>query len=238
MPDWRAGLPTLTGTHVAVREVVLRDAPSLFDLLSDPAVTQHLSSPPPTLDAFGGFIGWVRKQREEGKSICFGIVPHGLRHAVGVIQVRSLEPSFATADWGFAIGVSFWSTGVFAEAADLVAGYAFESLGVHRLEARAAKENGRGNGALQRMGASAEAELARSFKREDHYGSQLLWSLSKDDWQQYRMSAGRYSPDDTTEKIAKAIDAVKEQLRTSKTKESPDGPPLYPFFISDQKKKH
>jgi len=165
-------------------------------------------------------------------------VPHGLRHAVGIIQVRSLEPSFATADWGFAIGASFWSTGVFAEAADLVAGYAFESLGVHRLEARAAKENGRGNGALQRMGASAEAELARSFKREDHYGPQLLWSLSKDDWKQYRMSAERYSPDDTTEKIAKAIDAVKEQLRTSKTKEATDGPPLYPFFISDQKRKH
>lgn len=236
MQNWRSKLPLLSGAHVAVREVVSRDAPTLFDLLSDPAVTQHLSQPPPTLDAFAGFIAWAQRERAEGRSICFGIVPHGLKHAVGIIQVRALEPSFLTAEWGFAIGMSFWSTGAFAEAADLVARFAFDTLGVDRLEARAAKENGRGNGALQRMGASAEAELARSFKRENYYGPQLLWSLRADDWRQCHLDAGRFSPDDATERIARAIDSVKEQLRAAR-REGPDPPPLYPFFVSDPRRK-
>jgi RimJ/RimL family protein N-acetyltransferase len=234
--DWQSRLPLLPGAHVAVREVASRDAPTLFDLLSDPAVTQHLSAPPPTLDAFAGFIAWAQRERAEGRSVCFGIVPHGLQDAVGIVQVRALEPSFLTAEWGFAIGMSFWSTGAFAEAADLVARFSFETLGVHRLEARAAKENGRGNGALQRMGASPEAELARSFKRENRYGPQLLWSLSAEDWQQCRLGAGRFSPDDATERIARAIDGVKEQLG-SERREGLDPPPLYPFFVSDPRRK-
>jgi len=85
------------------------------------------------------------------------------------------------------------------------------------------------------MGASAEAELARSFKRDDHYTPQLLWSLTAEDWRQYRLSAGRYSPDDAAGKIAKAIEAVKEQLRP-RSGEASDQPPLYPFFISDRRK--
>ena len=236
MSDWRTRLPVLTGKLVTLRELTSRDAPSLFEFLTDPAVTQHMSAPPPTLDAFAGFIAWTQRQRADGKSVCFGIVPHGLQQAVGIVQVRSLDTDFL-ADWGFAIGQSFWSTGAFAEAAELVVQFAFDTLGVHRLEARAAKENGRGNGALQRLGANAEAELNRSFKREDKYGSQLLWSLSADEWRQWRMETGRFSPTDATARIERAIQSVKQQLREQSPHKGPDNPTPYPFFISDPRQK-
>ena len=54
-----------------------------------------------------------------------------------------------------------WATGVFQEAATLVATFAFHELKVHRLEARAVSQNGRGHGALQKLGAIAEAVLAK-----------------------------------------------------------------------------
>jgi RimJ/RimL family protein N-acetyltransferase len=233
VPDWRSGLPTLTGKLVTLREVTSKDAWTLFEFLTDPAVTTHISPPPPTLDAFGGFILWAQRQRSEGKSVCFGIVPHGLQRAVGIIQLRSLETAFLAADWGFAIGAAFWATGAFAEAAELAVQFAFETLGVNRLEARAAKENGRGNGALQRMGAAAEAELMKSFKRPEGYGSQLLWSLNAADWQQWRLSLGKFSPADATARIEKAIENAKEQLKNKSPRSGNEDPPLYPFFISD-----
>lgn len=237
VPDWRTGLPVLSGSLVTLREVTSRDAPTLYESLSDPAVTRHISPPPPTLDAFAGFIAWAQRQRAEGHSVCFGIVPHGLERAIGIVQIRSLETAFLAADWGFAIGANFWSTGAFEEAAELAVRFAFETLGIHRLEARAAKENGRGNGALQRIGASPEAELARSFKREKGYSSQLLWSLTIEDWRQGQLTVGRFSPAAASARIEQAIAIAREQLRDEATRRGPDEPPLYPFFVSDPKKK-
>ena len=63
------------------------------------------------------------------------------------------------------MGSEFWGTGMFAEGARLVLDFAFDVIGVHRLEARAAVANGRGNGALRKIGAVQEGLLRRSFLR-------------------------------------------------------------------------
>src|SRR6185295_8045615 len=126
-PDgsWTQQVSELTGRLVTVREVRSSDAAWLFEMLSDPAVTRHLSQPPPSVDAFAGFIAWAQRERAEGNSICFGIVPRGLPHAVGIVQIRALEPSWFASEWGFALGAAFWATGMFVEAASLVADFAF-----------------------------------------------------------------------------------------------------------------
>jgi RimJ/RimL family protein N-acetyltransferase len=53
---------------------------------------------------------------------------------------------------------------------------------VHRLEARAAVQNGRGNGALRKLGAVHEGILRRSFLCNGEYLDQALWSILADDW--------------------------------------------------------
>ena len=61
--------------------------------------------------------------------------------------------------------------------------FAFETIGVHRLEARAAVKNGRGNGALKKLGAVQEGILRKSFLRNGEYLDQVLWSILDEDWQ-------------------------------------------------------
>src|SRR2546421_7698731 len=105
---WRHDLSPIRGELVTVREVMPTDVATLFELLTDPAVCNHISSPPPTIEAFAGFITWARSQREQGKVICFGIVPHGVACAVGIIQIRALDAACVIAEWGFALGAAFW----------------------------------------------------------------------------------------------------------------------------------
>jgi RimJ/RimL family protein N-acetyltransferase len=64
--------------------------------------------------------------------------------------------------------------------------FAFETIGVHRLEARAAVRNGRGNGALRKMGATCEGVLRQSFLRNGDYLDQHLWSILDTDWRGMR----------------------------------------------------
>ena len=65
--------------------------------------------------------------------------------------------------------------------------FSFETIGVHRLEARAAVQNGRGNGALRKVGAVQEGVLRKSFLRDGEYLDQVLWTIVDEDWRQAKV---------------------------------------------------
>jgi ribosomal-protein-alanine N-acetyltransferase len=182
--DWRAGLPRLTGSLVSLRELRISDAPALFSALSSEQVSKFLSPPPATIEGFGQFISWGIRQRQVGEYVCFAVVPHGQDTAIGIFQVRSLEPAFGTAEWGFALSSECWGTGLFTDGATLILDFVFDVLGVHRLEARAALKNGRGNGALRKLGAVQEGVLRRSLILNGECLDQALWTILQEDWLQ------------------------------------------------------
>ena len=186
--DWRESLPVLEAGAVTLRELRLSDAPSLLAMLTTDEVARFISPPPTSVEGFERFIAWTHRERSAGRYVCFGIVPDGFEQAVGIIQVRTLGAGFDIAEWGFAIGSSFWGTGVFQAAARQVLGFAFGEIGIHRLEARSAVANGRGNGALQKLGATREGVLRKSFLRDGVYHDQVIWSICQDEWRQWQCS--------------------------------------------------
>lgn len=185
--DWREALPVLRAKGITLRELRKDDAASLLALLTTEEVTRFISPPPTTLEGFERFIQWAHREREAGHYICFAVVPTGYDTAVGLFQIRRLDPMFGTAEWGFALGEAFWGSGLFASGAALVIDFAFDIIGVHRLEARAAVENGRGNGALRKIGAVQEGILRKSFLRNGRYLDQSLWAILPED--HYRSKA-------------------------------------------------
>jgi RimJ/RimL family protein N-acetyltransferase len=180
--DWTHGLPGLRGSMVTLRELHPEDARSLLAMLSTDEVARFISPPPTTVGGFERFIAWTHREREAGTYACFAVVPHGMDTAIGIFQLRRLDAGFVTAEWGFAIGSPFWGTGMFVDAARLVVDFAFEVIGAHRLEARAAIQNGRGNGALRKLGAVQEGILRKSFLRRGAYMDQVLWAILHEDW--------------------------------------------------------
>jgi RimJ/RimL family protein N-acetyltransferase len=185
--DWQRGLPTLEGRQVILRELRASDAPSLFALLTTEEVSRFISPPPTTVEGFEKFIAWTLRQRAAGTYACFAVTLRGFDTAIGIFQVRDLERGFETAEWGFALGSAFWGTGVFQQGAELVLDFVFDTIGVRRLEARAAIKNGRGNGALQKMGAVQEGVLRKSFLRNGEYLDQALYAILDIDWRKSRL---------------------------------------------------
>src|SRR5687767_803493 len=179
--DWKRGLPVMRCDGFTLRELRMSDAHSLLTLLTTEEVTRFISPPPTTLEGFERFIQWAQREREAGRYVCFAVVPAGSETAVGLFQVRQLDPMFGTAEWGFALGSAYWGSGLFVSGAELVIDFAFEVIGVHRLEARAAVENGRGNGALRKIGAVQEGILRKSFLRNGRYMDQSLWTILPED---------------------------------------------------------
>jgi len=185
--DWREQLPVVAAHGVTVRELRASDAPALLAMLTTEEVTRFVSPPPTTVDGFVRFIEWSTRERAAGRSFVLGIVPDGFEHAVGLIQMRALDAAWSTAEWGFALGTPFWGRGVFYQAACAALDIAFGTLGAHRVEARAAAPNGRGNGALRKLGAVQEGCLRQSFAKNGGHLDQLLWSILGEDWRRRRV---------------------------------------------------
>jgi RimJ/RimL family protein N-acetyltransferase len=185
--DWRAGLPVLADARVTLRELRASDATSLFAHLTTEEVTRFISAPPPEVKGFERFIQWAHAERAAGRYACFAVVPAGYDEAVGLVQVRQLDPSFSIGEWGACFGSQFWGTGLFNAAVRLLLDFAFDLVGVHRLEARAAVQNGRANGGMRKLGAVQEGVLRRSLWCHGQYHDQILWSILAEDWRQSRL---------------------------------------------------
>jgi len=101
---------------------------------------------------------------------------------VGIFQIKILDADAGTAEWGFALGAAYWGTGLFMAGAHPVVDFAFAQMGVRRLEARACLANGRGNGALRKLGAVPETVLHGSFERHGERLDQALWTIEATAW--------------------------------------------------------
>jgi RimJ/RimL family protein N-acetyltransferase len=192
--NWRDQLPVLEGRLATLRELEPGDAATLLPLLGTPEVARFLSPPPQSLERFAGFIEATLSERRAGRYAGFAIVPHESERPVGLVQLRQLDPSFGTAEWGVALGAEWWGRGLFVDAGRLLLDFAFTELGTFRAEARVASRNARGNRAVEKLGAVAEGLLRGSLVVAD--GSrhdQVLWSWLKEDWRRARAAEAEAS---------------------------------------------
>ena len=229
---WTYAVPQLRGDFTTLREVAASDVHTLFTLFSDPAVTAYMAPSPPTLAKFAGFVEWSQQQRIQGHGVCFGIVPDGMTAAVGILQVR-LEPGVSDAEWGFVLSTHFWSSGVFADAANLLIDFAFSTMGVERLEARIALRNARAQAAMQKFGARFDGTLQSSSPQGNRRAPESVWVLRHQNWRKMARDP-RVSAQDATQRIRTAIQAAESAVRQS---DSPELVEPYPLFMFDRRRR-
>jgi ribosomal-protein-alanine N-acetyltransferase len=229
---WTDCLPPLRGDLTTLREIAASDVSTLFTLFSDPAVTAYMAPPPPTLAKFAGFVDWSHQQRAQGRGVCFGIVPAGMTAAVGILQLRR-DRALPSAEWGFVLSAHFWSTGVFADAANALAEFAFTTMLVERLEARIALRNRRAHAAVQKLGARFETTLEESSPQGIPRDPESVWIVREQDWRN-RPDDLRVSPHDAAHRVSLAVEAAESQLRRHDVAEAVEP---YPLFLFDRRRR-
>ena len=181
-PAWTRRLPTLEGSAMTLRELELSDVPALFDALESSDIDVSFEPAPSSRDELLRYISWVRLQRTKGRAAGFAIVPRGVGQAAGLLQVGRADFAGAVAEWGIVLARSQRGTGVASEAARLMAGFAFETLGVHRLETRASGISPGSISLLRKLGAVREAHLRQSFAYGCAVVDDDLWAIIESDW--------------------------------------------------------
>jgi RimJ/RimL family protein N-acetyltransferase len=132
--------------------------------------------------ALSGSSGGPSGNGAAARTSVTGVVPRETGRVIGVIQTWPVERDYSVAERGFVLGRAYWGTGLFVDAACLFLTFTFDWLGVERLEARAGAMNGRGNGALRKLGAVREGVLRSAFQAELARLDHVMWSILSEDW--------------------------------------------------------
>ncbi|MQA30899.1 MAG: GNAT family N-acetyltransferase [Luteitalea sp.] len=180
----------LCDPEVTLRALRSGDAAALLHHISRPEVLRHIAPAPTTVAGFKAFIRWTLAERRRGVHAAFGVVPVGAVRPVGMLQFWPVELDWSTSECCFVIGDEYWGTGLFERGARLMLDFAFDTVGVRRMEARSAAANGRGNGALGKLGATREGTLRGAFRRGAGVSDHVMWSILAEDWHSSRCRGG------------------------------------------------
>ena len=179
--DWGERLPTLVAPRVELRWLEDGDAPALFALFSDPEVMRYWSWLP--------FTDRVQAQRllEDIRGhfrartlFQWGIVHDG--HLIGTTTLFHLDHANRHAEIGFALARAHWGRGLASEAVSTLVGFAFETLGLHRLEAGADPRNDGSIRLLERQGFRREGYLRERYHVGDEVQDDVLFGLLRPEW--------------------------------------------------------
>jgi [ribosomal protein S5]-alanine N-acetyltransferase len=180
---------TVSGPTLTLRYATRADAPRLFELGTDPAVTRFFSwGPYESVEQPEGYIEGLAARRERGELLDFLIVHHedGPIGVTGLSEVSRRDRRATVGSW---LGRRWWGSGANFESKALVAALAFRRLGMDRLTAWANTHNGRSQAALERIGFSREGVLAAWHRHGDTYHDVVVFGMLRTGWEQSALHA-------------------------------------------------
>jgi RimJ/RimL family protein N-acetyltransferase len=177
-----AGQPALTTERLLLRPFTLADAPEVKRLAGDRKIAKTtLNIPHPYED--GMAEEWISSHPEQfktGEGVVFAITLRSDGMLVGAVGL-AINQRFDRAELGYWIGASYWNQGYCTEAAKAVLLYAFEELGVNRVQATHLTRNSASRRVMQKLGMQHEGRLRQYVKKWDIYEDLEMYSILKDE---------------------------------------------------------
>ena len=171
------------GPRLTLRYATQDDAPRLFALASDPAVTRFFSWGPYTsVEQPEAYIATLPARREAGDLLDF-LIAHPVDGPIGVTGLSELARRDRRATVGSWLGHSWWGSGANFEAKAMITALAFQRLGFDRLTAWANTRNGRSQRALERIGFRREGVLTAWHRHGDRVHDVVIFGLLRAAWE-------------------------------------------------------
>lgn len=169
----------LEGIRIRLRRLQDGDADDIHENVKDASVvrwTLRIPHPYPPGDALR-FIRTSRYRWRQGSGYTFAILLEGTGRAIGIISLMDVDPEHLTAELGYWLGERYWGQGIATEAVSLVLRFAFDMLGLHRVEANAFTENCASCRVLEKNGFQREGIRRKARYRFGTWHDEVLYGL-------------------------------------------------------------
>ena len=177
----------LKGKRVLLRPVKRSDISYFLKWFNDPEILQYVGLYLPMTEmSEEKFIEELGATRARSDVILVVEVVEGdSTKPIGNCGLHGISPKDHSALFGIAIGEKdYWSKGYGTEAAQLLIGYGFQQLNLHRISSAAVAFNERSIKLHKKLGFREEGCLRKAMFKNGQYHDRLEFGLLREEWKE------------------------------------------------------
>ncbi|SEG67057.1 GNAT family N-acetyltransferase [Paenibacillus sp. UNC499MF] len=132
----------LKSERLLLRTITEADAPRLFEIWSSPDVTKFMNIDPFTeIKQAADMIDFLNGLARENKAVRYAIIDRKSGTIIGSCGFNELDYGQRRAEIGYDLDPAFWGKQYAPEAIGCMLAYAFDELGMSRIDAKVEPEN-------------------------------------------------------------------------------------------------
>jgi len=171
-------LPLLTTERLRLRALRPSDAPAIFTIFSDAAVTQYWGhGQMQAMEEAETFIADTQAGFRTRELLEWGITRTGVDEVIGTAAFAGWDREHRRAEIGFALRRDRWGQGLMTEVLPALLRFGFEVLGLHRIEADVDPRNAASIRLLERFGFKREGCLRERYLNDGDAQDALFYGL-------------------------------------------------------------
>ncbi len=172
-------MPVLTTERLVLRAMSITDVDDMYDYARRSEVCEYLLwRPHPSREYTCSYLEHIQNRYAMGDFYDWAIVFRESGKMIGTAGFTRIDAEHNRAEVGYVINPDFWGQGIAAEAVRAVIDFGFNTLSLHRIEARFMQENKASVRVMEKLGMSFEglrrdSELVKGRYRTVGYCSIL-----------------------------------------------------------------
>ncbi len=181
--DWK-NLPTINATRVSLRWISEEDVDALYRIFSNTEVMRYWSTPPlADRNAAVKLLQEIHDGFRRRTSLKWGITRRADDALIGTATLFNLNLDSHRAEIGYCLDRAQWGNGYMNEALQALLAYAFEELGLHRIEADVDPRNSASLLTVERLGFQREGYLRERWQVNGEIQDTVFYGLLRPDWE-------------------------------------------------------
>ena len=150
-------MPQITTERLLLRKIVIQDAEDMFSYAKLSEVTRYLTwYEHPDLLYTKRYITFLQRKYHAGEFYDFAVVHRADRKMIGTCGFTRIDTVNNAAEIGYVLSPAYHHMGIATEAAGAVMKFGFETLSLHRIEAKFMEGNDASRAVMERLGMTFE----------------------------------------------------------------------------------
>ncbi|NLM21557.1 MAG: GNAT family N-acetyltransferase [Peptococcaceae bacterium] len=185
MPDLVfKGTPQLETERLILRKLTLQDADDIFAYGSDPEVSRFMTwETHKSIEEARSFINIILDKYEKDEAGEWGIVLKSTGKLIGSVGIPRYDLKNKSAEIGYVLSRKYWGQGIMPEAVSRVLQFAFEEMGLNRIESCHSLPNEKSGRVMQKVGMSFEGVIREKIFAKNKYWDVKQYAILRSDWQ-------------------------------------------------------
>ncbi len=177
-------IPTLETERLRLRRIVADDAQDWLNILSHDEVRRYLVDiEQVNFDEINNIIAWTEEIIANKSGIRWAINLKPDNKMIGTCGFHAYDKNNQRLEIGYELGADYWRQGIMREAVRAVLDFAFNTLGVHRIEADVTVGNDGSSGLLRNLGFTHEGTWRDRVYAQRRFFSLWQFGLLKDEFE-------------------------------------------------------